>query len=155
MTIDGEYYYMDVTNGDQPDFLVGEASQLLEHKTTVLDYLCPYPEEYEKLYQASPDFEIPACTSHAMNFYVLNGSVIDPYSWQAVYDFCCMRIDNGAAVLRFRLETDEDFDQASDDWLQDDNSRPVSQYYMQRNGLEYVEYYCGALDTFHTIYFIF
>ena len=44
------YYYVDTTNGDQPDFLNGEAAQLKEHKTIIYDYLCPFPEEYEKTY---------------------------------------------------------------------------------------------------------
>lgn len=43
-----KYYYVDATNGDQPDFLNGNAAQLEEHKTIIYDYLCPFPEEYEK-----------------------------------------------------------------------------------------------------------
>lgn len=49
--LDGEYYYVDATNGDQPDFLNGNVAQLEEHKTIIYDYLCPFPEEYEKIYK--------------------------------------------------------------------------------------------------------
>ena len=46
--LDGEYYYVDATNGDQPDFLNGNAAQLEEHKTIIYDYLCPFPEDTKK-----------------------------------------------------------------------------------------------------------
>ena len=34
--LNGQYYYVDATNGDQPDFLEGDATLLAEHKTTIL-----------------------------------------------------------------------------------------------------------------------
>ena len=67
-----EYYYVDATNGDQPDFLNGNAAQLEEHKTIIYDYLCPFPEEYEKKYIRSEELTVPDCTAKDMNFYVLN-----------------------------------------------------------------------------------
>lgn len=54
--INGEQYYVDATNGDQPAFLEGGAVSLEEHKTTIYDYLCPFPQEYEQLYTASDEF---------------------------------------------------------------------------------------------------
>ena len=48
--INGEQYYVDATNGDQPAFLEGGAVSLEEHKTTIYDYLCLFPQEYEQLY---------------------------------------------------------------------------------------------------------
>ena len=101
------------------------------------------------------EFDLPVCTSHDMNFYVKNGSYIAPYSWQAVQDLCRLRIDNGAAVVRFKVGPAEDFSAAKEEWINGESSRLVSQYYMQRNGMGYVEYYCGTLDTFKTFYFIF
>lgn len=67
-----EYYYVDATNGDQPDFLNGDAAQLEEHKTIIYDYLCPFPEEYEKTYTPSEELTVPACTAKNLDFYVLN-----------------------------------------------------------------------------------
>ena len=155
IAIDGEYYYMDTTNGDQPDFLMGEASQLLEHKTTVMDYLCPFPDEYEKMYRCSEEFQLPPCTAREMNFYVKNGSFISPYEWEAVLKLCRLRIDNNAAVVRFRVGSEEDFQAARSEWIDGESSRLISQYYMKQNRMEYVEYYCGTLDTFKTFYYIF
>ena len=70
--LNGQYYYVDATNGDQPDFLEGDATVLAEHRTTIYDYLCPFPQEYEMNYTASDEFAVPACTATDMNFYVRN-----------------------------------------------------------------------------------
>ena len=153
--LDGEYYYVDATNGDQPDFLNGDAAQLVEHKTTVYDYLCPFPLEYESVYTASSEFEVPECTSTAMNFYVLNQGCFDTYDWQSVYDYCKMRLDNGAAVVRFKFSGQEAFGQAFDEWITGGSVQDVAQYYMQLHGMRQVEYHYGVLDNLNTIYFIF
>ena len=153
--LDGEYYYVDATNGDQPDFLNGDAAQLVEHKTTVYDYLCPFPLEYESVYTASSEFKVPECTSTAMNFYVLNQGCFDTYDWQSVYDYCKMRLDNGAAVVRFKFSGQEAFGQAFDEWITGGSVQDVAQYYMQLHGMRQVEYHYGVLDNLNTIYFIF
>ena len=57
--LNGEYYYVDATNGDQPEFLEGDAVNLVEHKTTMYDYLCPFPWEYEEIYTSSQEFPVP------------------------------------------------------------------------------------------------
>ena len=153
--LNGEYYYVDATNGDQPDFLNGDAAQLVEHKTTVYDYLCPFPLEYEGVYTASSEFKVPDCTSTAMNFYVLNQGCFDTYDWQSVYDYCKMRLDNGAAVVRFKFSGQEAFGQAFDEWITGGSVQDVAQYYMQLHGMRQVEYHYGVLDNLNTIYFIF
>ena len=153
--LNGEYYYVDATNGDQPDFLNGDAAQLAEHKTTVYDYLCPFPWEYESVYTASSEFKVPECTSTAMNFYVMNQGCFDTYDWQSVYDYCKMRLDNGAAVVRFKFSGQEAFSQAVDEWITGGSVQDVAQYYMQLHGMTQVEYHYGVLDNLNTIYFIF
>ena len=86
--LDGDYYYFDATNGDQPEFLEGDAVQLAEHKTILYDYLCPFPKEYEMTYTPSSEFTLPECTATAKNFYVLNQGCFDTMiirrSWRTV-----------------------------------------------------------------------
>ena len=144
-----EYYYVDATNGDQPDFLNGDAAQLEEHKTIIYDYLCPFPEEYEKTYTPSEELTVPACTAKNLDFYVLNQGYFEDYSWQDIYDYCKMRMDNGAAVVRFK------FGEACRELLDDGVVQNVAQYYMKLHGLGQVEYHYGVMDNFYTIYFIF
>ena len=150
-----EYYYVDATNGDQPDFLNGDAAQLEEHKTIIYDYLCPFPEEYEKTYTPSEELTVPACTAKDLDFYVLNQGYFEDYSWQDIYDYCKMRLDNGAAVVRFKFGSQEAFSEACQELLDDGVVQNVAQYYMKLHGLGQVEYQYGVMDNFYTIYFIF
>lgn len=150
-----EYYYVDATNGDQPDFLNGDAAQLEEHKTIIYDYLCPFPEEYEKTYTPSEELTVPACTAKDLDFYVLNQGYFEDYSWQDIYDYCKMRLDNGAAVVRFKFGSQEAFSEACQELLDDGVVQNVAQYYMKLHGLCQVEYHYGVMDNFYTIYFIF
>lgn len=153
--LDGEYYYVDATNGDQPDFLNGNAAQLEEHKTIIYDYLCPFPEEYEKKYIRSEELTVPDCTAKDMNFYVLNQGCFDGYDWETIYDYCKMRLDNGAAVVRFKFSNQEAFAAACNELLDNGEVQNVAQYYMKQNGLGQVEYHYGVLDNFYTIYLNF
>ena len=150
-----EYYYVDATNGDQPDFLNGNAAQLEEHKTIIYDYLCPFPEEYEITYTPSEELTVPACTAKDLDFYVLNQGYFEDYSWQDIYDYCKMRLDNGAAVVRFKFGGQEAFSEACQELLDDGVVQNVAQYYMKLHGLGQVEYHYGVMDNFYTIYFIF
>ena len=150
-----EYYYVDATNGDQPDFLNGDAAQLEEHKTIIYDYLCPFPEEYERTYTSSEELTVPACTAKDLDFYVLNQGYFEDYSWQDIYDYCKMRLDNGAAVVRFKFDSQEAFSEACQELLDDGVVQNVAQYYMKLHGLGQVEYHYGVMDNFYTIYFIF
>ena len=150
-----EYYYVDATNGDQPDFLNGDAAQLEEHKTIIYDYLCPFPEEYEKTYTPSEELTVPACTARDLDFYVLKQGYFEDYSWQDIYDYCKMRLDNGAAVVRFKFGGQEAFSEACQELLDDGVVQNVAQYYMKLHGLGQVEYHYGVMDNFYTIYFIF
>ena len=150
-----EYYYVDANNGDQPDFLNGDAAQLEEHKTIIYDYLCPFPEEYEKTYTPSEELTVPACTAKDLDFYVLNQGYFEDYSWQDIYDYCKMRLDNGAAVVRFKFGSQEAFSEACQELLDDGVVQNVAQYYMKLHGLGQVEYHYGVMDNFYTIYFIF
>ena len=129
-----EYYYVDATNGDQPDFLNGDAAQLEEHKTIIYDYLCPFPEEYEKTYTPSEELTVPACTAKNLDFYVLNQGYFEDYSWQDIYDYCKMRLDNGAAVVRFKFGSQEAFSEACQELLDDGVVQNVAQYYMKLHG---------------------
>lgn len=143
-----EYYYVDATNGDQPDFLNGDAAQLEEHKTIIYDYLCPFPEEYEKTYTPSEELTVPACTAKNLDFYVLNQGYFEDYSWQDIYDYCKMRLDNGAAVVRFKFGGQEAFSEACQELLDDGVVQNVAQYYMKLHGLGQVEYHYGVMDNF-------
>lgn len=153
--IDGEYYYVDATNGDQPDFLEGEAVQLAEHKTTIYDYLCPFPEEYELNYTASSEFPVPECNSIEKNFYVMNQACFDVYNREEIYDLCRLRLDNGAAVVRFKFSSEEAFRAAYEDCIINEGIQEIARYYMDIYGLGEVSYHYGILENLKTMYYMF
>lgn len=153
--IGDQYYYVDVTNGDQPGFFEGSAAELAEHKTTMYDYLCPFPEEYEKAYNPLEDFSVPECRAVDKNFYVLNQGCFDTYDWQSLYDYCCMRLNNGAAVIRFKFSSQEAYDQAYAEWINGEEIQSAAMYYMELYGLQSVEYHYGVLEDMKTMYFMF
>ncbi|MDO5135982.1 MAG: transglutaminase domain-containing protein [Eubacteriales bacterium] len=155
VTLGGQYYYVDATNGDQPDFLEGEAALLKEHKTTIYDYLCPFPWEYEMTYTPSEEFALPECTATEMNFYVRNQGCFDTYDPDSLYEYCTMRLDNGAAVVRFKFSSQEAFDLARQDWVAGGRVQQVARYYMSLHGLAQVEYHYGILENLKTIYYMF
>ena len=153
--LDGDYYYVDTTNGDQPEFLSGDAASLEEHKTILMDYLCPFPWEYEKVYVPMDMFDIPACEETDMNFYVRNNGCMDYYEEEALDEYFHMRIDNGAAVIRFKFSSQNAFEEAYENWGNSMGLEDAIQYYMQVNGLMQVKYHYGMLENFYTMYYIF
>ena len=153
--LDGEYYYFDATNGDQPEFLEGDAVSLAEHKTILYDYLCPFPEEYEMTYTPSEEFDLPKCTATAMNFYVRNQGCFDSYDYQEILAYCQMRLNNKAAVVRFKFSTQEAFEAAKAQWINGDAIQEAARYYMALYGLDQVEYHYGILENMKTIYYMF
>ena len=155
VTIDGQYYYVDVTNGDQPDFLEGDAVTLAEHKTTIYDYLCPFPQEYEKTYTPSSEFSVPDCTATDKNFYMMNQACFEEYDWQSVYDLCVLRLNNGAAVVRFKFSSEDAFRAAYDDCITNGRIQEVARYYMELYGMSEVSYHYGVLENLKTMYYMF
>lgn len=153
--LDGEYYYVDATNGDQPDFLEGDAVQLAEHKTTIYDYLCPFPWEYEESYTASKEFKVPACTAIDKNFYVMNGACFESYDRESVYELCRFRIENNAAVLRFKFRTQEAYEEAYLDLIENNAIQEMARYYLNFHGLSQISYHYGILENMKTMYYMF
>ena len=119
------------------------------------DYLCPFPWEYEEIYTSSQEFPVPECSSSDLNFYVMNQGCFDFYDAQSLYDYCCMRLDNGAAVVRFKFSSQEAYNQAYKEWIQEGYIERVAEYYLQLYGINSVEYHYGLLENMKTMYFMF
>ena len=65
------------------------------------------------------------------------------------------RLDNGAAVVRFKFSTQEAYNEAYREWIQESYIDRVAEYYLQLYGLESVEYHYGLLENMKTMYFMF
>ena len=66
-----------------------------------------------------------------------------------------MRLNNGAAVVRFKFSNEEAFQAAYDEWITGEKIQDVARYYMSLYDLNQVEYHYGILDNMKTMYYMF
>lgn len=98
---------------------------------------------------------MPECTATDKNFYVLNQGCFEDYDRQALYEYCQMRLDNGAAVVRFKFSGQEAYNEAYREWIQESYINHIAEYYLQIYGISSVEYHYGLLENMKTMYFMF
>lgn len=152
VNLDGAYYYLDATNGDQQDFLPngdGEIQQVL------YDYLCPYPAEYETICQPDPEYTVPECTEAGANMHVMQGSSFASYNKEELQEYLKEKIDEGNRVLSVKFLRPEDFAQARSEWIDQEEVKSVALYYMDVVGVHQIQYSYGILEDFYTLYFMF
>ena len=107
-------------------------------------------------YTPSAEFQVPACTATAQELLCAeSGACFDSYDWQSVYDYCKMRLDNGAAVVRFKFSTQKGYEQAYQDLIANKKIQQIALYYIYLQGVEQVEYHYGVLENMKTMYFMF
>lgn len=152
VNLDGNYYYLDATNGDQQDFLPAEEG---EPQRVLYDYFCPFPEEYEALCQQSEEYEVPACTAVDYNSYVLGGNCFGTYETEQIRQYLLEQLEAGNQILSVKFVSEEDFALAREEWITQEEIRSVAMYYMELRGIEHVQYSYGLLEDLRTIYFMF
>ena len=86
---------------------------------------------------------------------MLNQGCFDHYDRQQLLDYCKMRLNNGAAVVRFKFSDQDAYDMAYTEWIQDGYVRRTAEYYMELYGISSVEYHYGLLQNMKTIYLMF
>ena len=151
--LDGAYYYLDATNGDQPGFLQEDEVEVSEG-TILYDYLCPFPSEYEAMVQSHDQFTIPECTATDQNYYVRNGSCFSGYDSDAVYQYACGQIDQGMRMIHFKFTDAAGYQAAVSDLIDNQAVERIAQYYMDYYGMEQIQYHYGVLEDLNTIYFM-
>ncbi|MGI6071126.1 MAG: transglutaminase domain-containing protein [Blautia sp.] len=152
VNLDGDYYYLDATNGDQQDFLPekeGEPQQVL------YDYFCPYPTEYEVICQPDDEFTVPECTAVDRNLYVQQGSSFSSYDKEELRSYLMEKIDEGTSLISVKYQRPEDFAQARADWIDQQELKSMAVYYMEVMGVHQIQYSYGILEDFYTLYFMF
>lgn len=152
VSLDGNYYYLDATNGDQQDFLPTAQG---ESQSVLYDYLCPFPEDYAALCQDDGEFEIPVCTAVDYNSYIQNGNCFDTWDQETLRAYFTEQIRMGTPVFSVKFSNSEDYETAKSVWIDQEEIRSIATYYMEWNGLSQVQYSYGLLDDLHTLYFMF
>lgn len=153
VNLDGDYYYLDATNGDQPDFLQGDGVAV-DSNMVLYDYLCPFPEEYESLGDTHTEFSVPDCKAVADNYYVRSGSYFESYDRESIYQYACGQIDQGEKMIRIKFADQQGYTQAVSDLIDEKMVERIAQYYMNSQGLQQIEYRYGSLEHFQTLYFM-
>ena len=85
----------------------------------------------------------------------MNGACFDSYDRNSIYDLCRLRIDNNAAVVRFKFSTQEAYEAAYADLIVDGGIQEIARYYMSVHGLSQISYHYGVLDHMKTMYYMF
>lgn len=153
VNLDGNYYYLDATNGDQPGFLQEDEVEVSEG-TVLYDYLCPFPAEYENMVQSHDQFSLPECTATDQNYYVRNGSCFSGYDGNVIYQYACSQIDQGMQMIHFKFTDAAGYQAAVNDLIDNRAVEQIAQYYMDYYGMQQIQYHYGVLEDLNTIYFM-
>lgn len=145
--LDGEYYYVDTTYGDMPEF-----SSSLKEDHVLYDYFCPFPQEYEQLVTADEGLSLPECTSTANNYYVRNASCFDTFDRDQLYEYFVQETDGKSRVIHFKYSNREAYMQAKEELRGNGLLDALAGYYMDYYGLDTLNYSYGALDELYTFY---
>lgn len=146
VNIDGNYYYVDATNGDQPSLLgLGGAIPLY-------DYLAPFPGEYSQICWPDDEFALPACTAVDYNYYMLNGSCFFSYDWDTLYNYFVTQLDQGAHLLRVKFMDPGSYQAAYSEMIEKGRIEELARYYMNLQGIPQVEYHYSNMDDLLTLY---
>lgn len=150
--LDGEYYYLDATNGDQQDFLPAKED---EPQPVLYDYFCPYPAEYDVICQPDDVFAVPECTAVDLNQYVQQGSSFSYYDTEELRSYLMGKIDEGSSLISVKYQRPEDFARAKTEWIDQEELKAVAGYYLEVMGVHQIRYSYGLLEDFYTLYFMF
>lgn len=146
VNIDGNYYYVDATNGDQPTLLG------LDGEVPLYDYLAPFPEEYSQICWPDKEFYLPVCTAVDYNYYMMNGSCFPTYTWDALYDYFISQIDQGMHLIRVKFTDAASYQAAYTELIVNGRIEEIARYYMDMQGIPQVEYHYSNMDDLLTLY---
>lgn len=146
VNIDGNYYYVDATNGDQPSLLG------LGGSVPLYDYLAPFPEEYSQICWADDEFSLPECTAVDYNYYILSGSCFSEYHWESLYNYFIAQLNQGAHLMRVKFMDPESYQAAYTDLIENGRIEELARYYMNQQGVPQVEYHYSNMDDLLTLY---
>lgn len=146
VNIDGNYYYVDATNGDQPNLLG------LEGTVPLYDYLAPFPDEYSQICWPDEEFTLPACTAVDYNYYMMNGSCFPSYDWDTLYGYFISQIDQGFHLIRVKFTDAGSYQAAYTELVVNGRIEEIARYYMDMQGIPQVEYHYSNMDDLLTLY---
>lgn len=144
--IDGDHYYVDATNGDQPDLLG------LGGTVPLYDYLAPFPDEYSQICWPDEEFDLPVCAAVDYNYYVMNGNCFSSYDWDTLYGYLTAQIGQGIHLMRVKYTDADSYRAAYTELVTNGRIEEIARYYMDIQGIPQVEYHYSNMDDLLTLY---
>ena len=100
--IDGEYFYLDATEGD-PYFVEAEESTGLAREADY-SYLCLTSEDLLRLgYTASEEYAVPETYTRTWDFYVVNGCYHEVFDYDEIYSALIGAAESGEASVYMKF----------------------------------------------------
>ena len=148
--IDGEYFYLDATEGD-PYFVEAEESTGLAREADY-SYLCLTSEDLLRLgYTASEEYAVPETYTRTWDFYVVNGCYHEVFDYDEIYSALIGAAESGEASVYMKFSDFENYVAACNALFSGGLLEEAVQYRMALQGLEELEYVPICNDALYTI----
>ena len=148
--IDGEYFYLDATEGD-PYFVEAEEAAGLTRDADY-SYMCLTSEDLLRLgYTASEEFTVPETYARTWDFYVVNGYYHEVFDCDEIYSVLMDAAESGEASVYMKFSDFDNYVTAVDAIISGGLLDEAAQYRMSIMGTEELEYVPVCNDALYTI----
>ncbi len=148
--IDGEYFYLDATEGD-PYFVEAEEAAGLTRDADY-SYMCLTSEDLLRLgFTASEEFAVPETYSQTWDFYVVNGYYHEVFDYDEIYSALIGAAESGEASVYIKYSDFDNYAAAVDAIISGGLLDEAAQYRMSLMGTEELEYVPVCNDALYTI----
>lgn len=148
--IDGEYFYLDATEGD-PYFVEAEEATGLTREADY-SYMCLTTDDLLRLgFTASEEFAVPETYARTWDFYAVNGYYHEVFDYEEIYAVLIGAAESGEPYVYMKFSDFENYAAAVDAVTSGGLLDEAAQYRMSFLGTEELEYAPVFNDSLYTI----
>ena len=148
--IDGEYFYLDATEGD-PYFVEAEEATGLTREADY-SYMCLTTDDLLRLgFTASEEYTVPETYARTWDFYAVNGYYHEVFDYEEIYAVLIGAAESGEPYVYMKFSDFENYAAAVDAVTSGGLLDEAAQYRMSFLGTEELEYAPVFNDSLYTI----
>ena len=148
--IDGEYFYLDATEGD-PYFVEAEEAAGLTREADY-SYMCLTSDDLLRLgFMASEEYAVPETYAQTWDFYVVNGYYHEVFDYDEIYSALIGAAEAGESSVYMKFSDYDNYSAAVDAIISGGLLDEAAQYRMSFLGTEELEYAPVFNDALYTI----
>lgn len=148
--IDGEYFYLDATEGD-PYFVEAEEASGLTREADY-SYMCLTTDDLLRLgFTASEEYTVPETYARTWDFYAVNGYYHEVFDYEEIYAVLIGAAESGEPYVYMKFFDFENYAAAVDAVTSGGLLDEAAQYRMSFLGTEELEYAPVFNDALYTI----